>query len=234
MARVQEALGEAKETLGAAFLPYVEKFADYATTTLIPTLQQVADGFAGKPRSISNKVAQVGRDLGYAPDSGAYNLGAALRDVAESFANLFTTMTGTKAGDSVSTMQQIADSLERIADGMDSVSNAWNNKWFTAFRKDINPWGVGEDIRQRLGSSKAIGGSVQPGTAYRVGEFGPETLVMGNTGGRILAKGQGGGGGNTFVFNGVIDGESARRSIERLLQNSSRRTGAINLVGGTL
>ena len=30
------------------------------------------------------------------------------------------------------------------------------------------------------------------------------------------------------------DGESARRSIEKLLQSSARRTGAINLVGANL
>jgi hypothetical protein len=35
-------------------------------------------------------------------------------------------------------------------------------------------------------------------------------------------------------MNGVIDGESARRSIERLLQNSAKRTAPINLVGSTL
>jgi hypothetical protein len=35
-------------------------------------------------------------------------------------------------------------------------------------------------------------------------------------------------------MNGVIDGESARRSIEKVLQDSSRRTGAINLAGLTL
>jgi len=38
----------------------------------------------------------------------------------------------------------------------------------------------------------------------------------------------------TIIMNGVIDGESARRSIERLMQDSSRRTGAVNLAGATL
>jgi len=35
----------------------------------------------------------------------------------------------------------------------------------------------------------------------------------------------------TINLNGIIDGESARRSIEKLLQDSARRTGAINLAG---
>jgi hypothetical protein len=35
-------------------------------------------------------------------------------------------------------------------------------------------------------------------------------------------------------MNGVVDGESARRSIEKVMQTSSRRTGAVNLNGGSL
>jgi hypothetical protein len=66
-----------------------------------------------------------------------------------------------------------------------------------------------------------------------VGEFGPELFVPSGVSGSIRPNG-GTGGGNTFIFNGVIDGESARRSIERLLQNSAKRTAPINLVGSTL
>jgi hypothetical protein len=69
--------------------------------------------------------------------------------------------------------------------------------------------------------------------AYRVGEFGPELFVPHGQSGSIRPD-NGAGSGVTIIMNGVIDGESARRSIERLLQDSSRRTGAINLVGATL
>jgi hypothetical protein len=79
--------------------------------------------------------------------------------------------------------------------------------------------------------SRAAGGSVSAGQAYRVGEFGPEMFVP-NASGKIMPNA---GGGTTIInLNGIIDAESARRSIEKLLQNSARRTGAINLVGATL
>ena len=67
--------------------------------------------------------------------------------------------------------------------------------------------------------------------AYRVGEFGPEIFVPSGSG---SIRKDPGGGGNTFIFNGVIDGESARRSIERIMQQSTRRTGAVNLAGAQL
>jgi hypothetical protein len=67
---------------------------------------------------------------------------------------------------------------------------------------------------------------------YMVGEFGPELFVPSGSG---SIRPNGGGSGTTIInLNGIVDAESARRSIERLLQNSSRRTGAINLVGATL
>ena len=69
------------------------------------------------------------------------------------------------------------------------------------------------------------------GQTVRVGEFGPETFVAAGSG---SIRPDTGNGGVTIIMNGVIDGESARRSIERLLQDSSRRTGAVNLVGATL
>lgn len=85
----------------------------------------------------------------------------------------------------------------------------------------------------KITGSKAVGGSVKAGQAYNVGEMGREVFVP-STGGQIIPTNKLGGGGNTFIFNGVVDGESARRSIEKLMQNSSRRTGAVNFVGGSL
>ena len=87
-------------------------------------------------------------------------------------------------------------------------------------------------IISRVSGSRAAGGSVMGGQAYRVGEFGSEIFVPSGSG--SIRPDNGGGSGNTFIFNGVIDGESARRSIERLLQDSARRTGAVSLVGATL
>lgn len=81
-------------------------------------------------------------------------------------------------------------------------------------------------------TGRATGGSVSAGNAYTVGEFGKEVFVP-STNGTIVPNSALGG--QTIInLNGVIDGESARRTIEKLLQNSARRTGAINLAGATL
>jgi hypothetical protein len=67
-----------------------------------------------------------------------------------------------------------------------------------------------------------------------VGERGPE-LFTASSSGNISPAGSFGGGQNvTINMNGVIDGESARRTLEKLLQDSARRTGPVNFAGATL
>jgi hypothetical protein len=111
-------------------------------------------------------------------------------------------------------MQTMANALNNIAKGINAVAGAYRGlKKLGAGALDLLDLGMG------------------------VGErFGPQgtdrTPLFNNSmagGGKARAAG-----GTTIIMNGVIDGESARRSIEKVLQDSSRRTGAINLAGLTL
>jgi phage-related protein len=111
--------------------------------------------------------------------------------------------------------------IDGIFDSLQRVGNAIANNPLTK--------GIGAIIKNVSG--RAAGGSVSAGQTVKVGEFGAEYFTPNSSG---VIRRDGGGGGNTFIFNGVIDGESARRSIEELLQNSARRTGAVNFVGATL
>jgi len=85
----------------------------------------------------------------------------------------------------------------------------------------------------KVTGGKAVGGMVSAGQAVRVGELGQEVFVP-STGGQIIPHNKLGGGGNTFILNGIVDAESARRTIERVMQNSTLRTGAVNLAGSPL
>jgi phage-related protein len=78
----------------------------------------------------------------------------------------------------------------------------------------------------------ATGGSVMAGQAVRVGEFGSEVFIPSGSG--SIRPDRSNGGGNTFILNGIVDAESARRTIERVMQNSTLRTGAVNLAGSPL
>jgi hypothetical protein len=137
-------------------------------------------------------------------------------------------------------MQQLADALISIANGINAVADAYTKAkslggtivdWLTI--SEGGPKFADSRFGQFLNyTNRAAGGGVMANRPYMVGEFGPELFVPSGSG--SIRPNGGTGGGNTFIFNGVIDGESARRSIERLLQNSAKRTAPINLVGSTL
>jgi hypothetical protein len=73
-----------------------------------------------------------------------------------------------------------------------------------------------------FGGGRAMGGPVSSGTAYVVGEKGPELFVPGRSGSIVP---NGGRGGNTInlTVNGAIDSESTARQIVTILNDSFAR-----------
>jgi hypothetical protein len=222
LAIVTERFGEMKEAIGVALLPTMK--------TLLEEVNKVAKGFSGEdPEGLSNRAREL---AGNFEGDGAFSLGGALRSVADAFGNLFSTVTDGGPG-AASMMERIAASLETVANAINSISNAYQAA-LPALRFIQNPLNINlpEAGFTPRPKARAAGGSVMGGQAYRVGEFGPELFVPSGSG--SIRPDAGNGGGVTVIMNGIIDGESARRSIEKLLQDSARRTGAVNFVGATL
>jgi len=226
LAIVTERFGELKESIGVGILPTLK--------TLLEQVNLLAKGFSGEdPDGLSARARELSGNLG---GGGAYSLGGSLNAVADAFAYMFSELTSPDAVDGISTLERIARSLETFANAITNVTNAFKTyKRFydsvpQGLRDFMNPFSRLGDYLQFAGG-RAAGGSVMAGQAVRVGEFGSEIFVPSGSG---SIRPDNGSGGNTFIFNGVIDGESARRSIERLLQDSARRTGAVSLVGATL
>jgi hypothetical protein len=210
---------------------------------VITQLNFMAKAFGGKdPEGLSERA----RELAGVYDGqggGGYNLGLALKNIGDGFANLFKAFSedGDEATDG---MTEFANALNSVASGINAVSRAYAGAKTTF--KDMKATGIGQFLFGNWGpggmfpgllnpkgaTNMGAGGGVMANRPYMVGEFGPELFVPSGSG--SIRPDTGAGSGVTIIMNGVIDGESARRSIERLLQDSSRRTGAINLVGATL
>jgi len=79
--------------------------------------------------------------------------------------------------------------------------------------------------------TKAIGGPVFASQAYLVGENGPE-LFTPQKNGSITRNSELGN--VNITINGAIDPEGVRRQLERLFQQSGRRTQQVNFVGASL
>ena len=150
----------------------------------------------------------------------------------EAFKTMFGALTSSESKDGLTALESTANAITSIATAITKLSNAYSK--IKPFLKYLPSEFIRGKVWDYLSSpgGRAAGGSVMANKAYKVGEFGPELFVPSGSGSIRSASGTGDG--VTIIMNGVIDGESARRSIERLLQDSSRRTGAINLVGATL
>jgi hypothetical protein len=89
MARIKVALDEAKESLGAALLPFLEKFAAFVQDPLLPALKGIVDGLTGKQKSVVPSFLKFGEVTNEAEEAG-YGFGAALRQMAGTLAGLNT------------------------------------------------------------------------------------------------------------------------------------------------
>ena len=231
LAIVGQRFDELKEGIGFRLLPMLK--------TLLEETNKVAQGFAGdQSDSLSERARELGASVG---DEGAFSLGQQLARTADAFSRLFAEITSDDAENAPSVLQSLANGINAVANAINAITNAYSAAKrvgggvldFFIINPGEGPKFADSSLGKRLGyKNMAAGGSVMGGQAFRVGEFGPEMFVPSGSG--SIRKDTGGGGGNTFILNGIIDAESARRSIERILQQSSRRTGAINLVGGTL
>jgi hypothetical protein len=227
---LRETFGELQEGLGVKFIPVLKRLLD--------NVMKIAKAFSGEdPDGLSARARELKGEVG---DGGAGSLGRSIKLLADSFGALFKAFTDD--GDTATNgMQETANALLSIARAINAIATAYAKlKKFGSSALGLLEIGKGEYSFEGIFNpsspnyiGKAVGGSVKAGQAYKVGEMGSELFIP-QTGGQIVPHNKLGGGGNTFIFNGVIDGESARRSIERVMQQSTRRTGAVNLAGAQL
>jgi len=202
LAIVSEKTGELKESIGTLLLPEIEKLVNFADRTLLPTLQQVADGFAGKPTSTENS---------------AYLLGQSLNELKTAFSNMFGVLNGADGKNADSALRLLAGAITLFADSINFLS--------TAADKFVTIWNKIPPVVQQLllGSTGFALAQLDKLGAYAST---PTAALAPPTAAQAAALSQGN---VTINLNGVVDGESARRSIEKVLQNSGSRTSAVKL-----
>jgi hypothetical protein len=226
---------EIKESLGARLIPKLKDFLE--------ALNLVAMGFGGEDpnKGLTNKVKTLSNELTGGNKGGAYNLGKSLKEVADAFGLLFGALAGSNATKGNDNLQNFADAVNSAANAINWLATAYgkldkftkSKGYQTTLDFLFGPdGGFGQVAPGTKFGNQALGGPVSGTHSYLVGERGPEIFTP-NVGGKITPNGAMGGG-TVINLNGIVDAESARRSIEQLIQRSARRTGAIDWVGATL
>lgn len=225
---------DAKSMFGQALIPVVQ--------STIPLFERMVGILSGKgpeasTANMNGAIADMKKNMFGGTDSFAY----AILEVAKAFGTLWSQLIGSDAANANDTLGAFAKVLGAVAWGINRIADAikelrgaydkWQNmpKWLKA----SGPVGIlGALVDQGL-NPRAAGGPVSANRAYLVGERGPELFIPNGNG--VIANANRtagmGGGGVTIIMNGIVDAESARRSIENLIQRSQRRTGPINWAG---
>jgi len=250
MARLSVAFAEGKETVGAfvldAITPMVTNFVD----KVIPAVQKLAEELGPKLTPVFTALTEYIRDFVIPTLIDALRtsfeqvttklaeneeklkpLVALFKTVAAFVRDYLAPVIGTQlkfAFTALGTALSII--IDNFATLVSTVNNAYN-----AIKKlvkfiDENPIALGSTgvagfgLQKLFGGGRAMGGPVNAGTTYMVGERGPE-LFMPNASGTIIPNNKLNGGGTVInlTVNGAIDGESTARQIVRILNDSQAR-----------
>ena len=122
--RIGIAVDEAKESLGAALLPILEKIASFVNKEVVPAIQGIVDGLTGKD-SIREATIKAGGNLNLLKDDldssyeSGIGLGEALRNVAETIG-----LTGTASGEANPEFSKFVDNITKLVDGVNNLFEA--------------------------------------------------------------------------------------------------------------
>jgi hypothetical protein len=238
--RMKVGLSQVTETIGLALLPAFEKVTAFIIDKVFPAFQQyVLPAVKSLSDFIQNNFVPILNTV-FIP---------IVRSLTKAFNTVRDSVTSNeeKLKPFLALMKNIFDFVKKylvpiLVDGLGKAltvvanvvsttislfANLVNiiNKAVSAIRAVAS---VGSSIGGAIGNAlgfgggRAMGGPVSSGTAYVVGERGPELFVPGRSGSIVP---NGGRGGNTInlTVNGAIDSESTARQIVTILNDSFAR-----------
>ena len=205
LARFKVAIDEAKESLGQALLPLLERFAKFATDVLAPALQGLIDGLTGKKRSVVPSLGMFAEATNEGEEAG-YNLGKALRDLGSglgSLAGTFDDSTGEESG-----FVRFINLLTDMTEGLDRL--------FTRIDSAIQKF---RDFKQAFDES-LVGQFVNA-----TGQFAPDAPASSKAKGLVGINTQKPTVVNNYNIKGAIDPQGTARTITKVQNTALKTTG---------
>ena len=197
MARIKIAIDEAKEQLGQALLPLLERFAKFATEQLAPALQGLVDGLTRKGKqSLTRAFYDAGTGavtFGYDMDNvqgQAYLLGEQLRKTTEILGDMLDKVTCAAEGEG---FKKLLTVITSVIAGLEKAIELYNS--LPDFGKLlINPVG---QLAPLAGAAGQIPSTVRGGG----------TTV------------------NNYNIKGAIDPQATARTITKVQNTANKTTG---------
>jgi hypothetical protein len=205
LARFKVAIDEAKESLGQALLPLLERFAKFATDVLAPALQGIIDGLTGKKKSVVPSLGMFAEATNEGEEAG-YNLGVALRELGSglgSLAGAFDSNTSSDSG-----FVRFINLLTRMVEGLDSL-----------FAK------LDAAVQKFRDFKTAFDNSLVGQFANATGQFAPDAPLSGKVQGLVGINTQK----PTIIVNNniktAVDPQATARAITKVTNTATKTTG---------
>jgi len=241
--RLNVAFDEAKETIGFALLPQLEKLSKFMTDSGIPALNAFIAGLTGE-KGISAATTYAGARVDSfepkisATQKSAFAAAKDLREMAASVGKLFSTIdAGTGGGgSSIDGFIKVLKALNAVANTTITILKELVSIVQTAAEFLRNPLSTNQDDINRI--RKGLGLKVQQSAfetpaistaSASVGMFASSVPSLGLEGIGAFDEqlraflGQPSGITNNIVVNGAIDSESTARQIVDILNESNQR-----------
>jgi len=204
MARIKIAIDEAKEQLGTALLPLLERFAKFATEKLAPALQGLVDGLTAKGKqSLTRAFYDAGTGavtFGYDMDNvqgQAYLLGEQLRKTTQLLVDMLDKVTGAAEGEG---FKKLLEVITSVISGLERAISLYNSlPDFAKFM--VNPAGQLPTLAPAISDAKNI----------LTGQ--PRTI-------------------NNYNIKGVVDPQATARAIVKVQTTATKTTGIKPFIPG--
>ena len=220
-ARMKVAMDEAKETLGFALLPTVEKFSQFMTDSGIPALNAFISGLTGeKGLAVASEYAGKRVDS-FEPkisktQKSAFQAGQDISEMAASVGKLFSTIDAGTGGEGSS-----IDGFIKILKALNAVANVTIN-----ILKELVflAQAAAEVLRNPLSTSQGDIDRIRKGLGLRAQQSGFDTSIPSAPSvPQFNTAGFSGGASVNITVNGAIDSESTARQIVSILNDSQAR-----------
>ena len=220
-ARMKVAFDEAKETLGFALLPVVEKFSKFLTESGIPALNAFISGLTGeKGLAVASEYAGKRVDS-FEPkisktQKSAFQAGQDISEMAASVGKLFSTIDAGTGGEGSS-----IDGFIKILKALNAVANVTIN-----ILKELVflAQAAAEVLRNPLSTSQGDIDRIRKGLGLRAQQSGFDTSIPSAPSvPQFNTAGFSGGASVNITVNGAIDSESTARQIVSILNDSQAR-----------
>jgi hypothetical protein len=238
MDRLKVAFDEGKETIGVFILQAITPMVENIVGKVVPALSSFIDGVGGTGglKSVFDAYVDAAKKI-FIPifegiKSAFDNIKNAIMNNKDEFIVLFNFLKNYVApffgGALKIAIQGIGIAITVVVNAVAALIKGFEA--IVGFGARIGGAIGGAIGLLNFGGGRAMGGPVSAGTAYMVGEQGPELFVPRGSG-TIVPNGASGGSTINLTVNGAIDPISTARQIANILNIEATNSGSFNALG---